>query len=124
MLKKICVRYGNDNSNLKDLRLACKCVLGFAGVLRYSEIANLKMNNITFYSDHVKLFLEVSKTYIYREGREVVISKTGNITCPVEMLRKYIMLANIQFENSEHMFRPLSICKSRSWFGHETVWST
>lgn len=116
MLKKICVLYGNDNSNLKDLRLACMCVLGFAGFLRYSEIANLKMNNITFCSDHVKLFLEVSKTDIYREGREVVISKTGNITCPVEMLRKYIMLANIQIDSSEHMFRPLSFCKSTNTY--------
>jgi hypothetical protein len=47
-----------------------------------------------FYSDHVKLVLEQSKTDVYREGKDVIISITDNATCPVHMLRRYLALAN------------------------------
>lgn len=116
ILKNICILYGNNQSNLKNLRLACMCVLSYAGFLRYSELANLKMNNISFCSDHVKLFLEGSKTDVYREGKDVVISKTGNVTCPVDMLKRYLSLANIPSDSSEHIFRPLTFCKSTNTY--------
>ena len=47
-----------------------------------------------FYSDHVKLVLEQSKTDMYREGKDVIISITDNAICPVHMLRRYLALAN------------------------------
>jgi hypothetical protein len=37
-------------------------LLCYAGFLRYSELANLKRNNIYFCDNYVKLFLENSKT--------------------------------------------------------------
>ena len=61
------------------------CLFSFSGFLHFSELANLKRNNITFFDSHAKLYLEQSKTDIYREGKDVLISRTLNITCPVNI---------------------------------------
>ena len=39
VLQKIVLLYGNEDCNLKDLRVACMCLLGYAGFLRFSELA-------------------------------------------------------------------------------------
>lgn len=110
ILSKIVHLYGQDCNNLKDVRIACMCLLSYAGFLRFSELANLKRSNVTFLPTHVKLFLEQSKTDVYREGRDVVISKTGNNTCPVAMLEHYMKLAQIAENSDEFVFRSLSYC--------------
>jgi hypothetical protein len=74
MLRQIVLVYGNVDAS---------------GFLRLSELANLKRNNVIFYSDHVKLVLEQSKTDVYTEGKDVIIYITDNATCPVHMLRRY-----------------------------------
>ena len=93
ILLKIVNKYGQSSNSLKDLRIVCMCLLSFAGFLRFSELANLKRSNISFHSSHVKLVLEQSKTDVYREGRDVVIAKTGTLSCPVNMLDRYLKLA-------------------------------
>jgi hypothetical protein len=62
-----------------------------------------------FYSDHVNLNIEKSKTDIYREGKDVIISATNNYTCPVAMLSRYLLLANISEGSNDYIFRPLSL---------------
>jgi hypothetical protein len=62
MLRQIVLVYGNVDDHLKELRFACMCLLCFSGFLCLSELANLKRNNVIFYSDHAKLVLEQSKT--------------------------------------------------------------
>ena len=109
ILKQIVNTYGNTSSNLKDLRLATMRLLCFAGFLRFSELANL---NITFCSGYVKLFLEKSKTDVYREGKDVVISITNNLTYPVTMLSRYLAKANISEHSNEYIFRSLSYCRN------------
>lgn len=116
ILCKIVNKFGLDLTNLKNIRVACLCLLGYAGFLRYSELANIRRNQITFYDSYVKIFLESSKTDIYREGREVVISKTDKITCPVKMLQLYLSLANIDTTSSDFIFRPLCFCKSKNMY--------
>lgn len=112
ILKNIVLLYGNDKSNLKDLRLACMCLLAFAGFLRFSELANLKRSNITFQDQFVQLYLEQSKTDIYREGKDVLISRTDNITCPVTMLNRYLTAAGIPPDSSDYIFRGLTYFKN------------
>jgi site-specific recombinase XerD len=94
-VKQIVTKYGTTSSNLNDLRLVTMCLNCYAGFLRFSELVNLKRSNIKFYSDHVNLNIEKSKTDIYREGKDVIISATNNYTCPVAMLSRYLLLANI-----------------------------
>ena len=116
ILIKIVDKYGQNSSNLKDLRIACMCLLSYAGFLRFSELANLKRSNIHFYSDYIKLNLEKSKTDVYREGRDVLISKTGNTTCPVSMLARYLKLADIPENSDEFVFRSVSYCSSNNTY--------
>ena len=46
ILRQIVLVYGNVDAHLKDLRFACMCFLCFSGFLRFSELANLKRNNV------------------------------------------------------------------------------
>lgn len=116
ILNDLVVKYSSGYANLKDIRLVCMCLLAYAGFLRYSELANLKRNHIYLYDTYVKLFLETSKTDVYREGREVLISKTNNSTCPVNMLKRYLLMANIEPKSNDFIFRPLIFCKSNSTY--------
>ena len=84
------------------------CLICYAGFLRFSELVNLKRSNIKFYSDHVNLNIEKSKTDIYREGKDVIISATNIYTCPVAMLSRYLLLANIS-EGSNDYILDLSV---------------
>jgi hypothetical protein len=66
-------------------------------------LVNLKRSNIKFYSDHVNLNIEKSKTDIYREGKDVIISATNNYACPVAMLSRYLLLANISEGSNDYI---------------------
>lgn len=112
ILQKIVSTYGSNNCTLKDLRIATMCLVSYAGFLRFAELANLKRSNVVFCSSHVKLTLEKSKTDIYREGKEVIISRTGLITCPVAILDRYLKIADISDTSSEYIFRSVYYCKS------------
>jgi len=112
ILSKIVHNYGNENCDLKNVRVATICLLCYSGFLRFSKLANLRSSDINVFPSHVKLFLFKSKTDIYREGRDVVIARTGSVTCPVNMLERYLKLAGIQKTSREFIFRPLYLCKS------------
>ena len=51
----VCV-YADEHANRKHIRIACMCLLSYAGFLRYSELSNLRRNHDTFYEQHIKLF--------------------------------------------------------------------
>ena len=62
------------------------CPLGFAGFFRFSEIIVLRRCDIEIHSNFVNIFVEKSKTDIYRQGAWVIVASTGKDTCPVTML--------------------------------------
>jgi hypothetical protein len=64
-----------------------------------------------FYSDHVNLNIEKSKTDIYREGKDVIISATNNYTFPVAMLSRYLLLANISEGSNDYIFNSENLKK-------------
>ena len=58
-LRRLVWLYASEQAaDLKGIRIACMCLLCYAGILRYSELASLKRNNIYFCHNYVKLFLE------------------------------------------------------------------
>ena len=79
--------------------------------LRYSEVSNLKRHQVVIYDSYIRLFLEASNTDVHREGMDVAISRTNNSTCPVNMLLRYLSLADIQSDSTDFIFRPLCFCK-------------
>ena len=104
--------YGFHNKDLRNIRVACLCLLCYAGFLRFDELENRRRHHVFIYDNHIKLCLESSKTDVYREGRDVLISKTNTHTCPVNMLLRYFYLAKIPADSTDYIFRPLCFCKS------------
>ena len=100
-----------ENCTLYDLRTVTMCLLGFAGFLRFSEIANIKASDIAFYDRHVSIFISHSKTDRYKQGSYVDIAKTSSLTCPVTMLQRYIDCADIHVDTDVYIFRQLSYLK-------------
>jgi hypothetical protein len=64
--------------NLQKLRICCLLLLGYAGFLRFNELAQIRASNLKFSNSHLEILIESSKTDIYRLGHTVVIAKTNS----------------------------------------------
>lgn len=73
-------KFGGTETNLRNLRTVCMCVLGYSGFLRCSELGNIRRNDIQMFDTHMTT--NIRKTDLHREGADVVISKTGNRLVP------------------------------------------
>ena len=82
--------FAQEDADIDDLRIINICSIGFAGFLRYSELAALKESDLHILPDHMEIFIESSKTDQYRDGAWVVIARTSAKTCPVSMAERYI----------------------------------
>jgi len=100
--------------NLPNLRICCLMLLGYAGFLRYNELAHIKANNLQLFSSHVEVVIESSKTDIYRQGNTIVIARTNSEFCPVAISEKYLKQANISLSSDEFIFRSLFYLKSKN----------
>lgn len=82
------------------------CLLSFAGFLRCKELINIKRSDVSFFSDHIEIFVESSKTDIYRDGTKFFIAKLFSDLCPVRNLELYFSLAGIQkiYKVTEYVF--------------------
>ena len=81
----------------------------------FNELANLRCCDVKFCKDkYVELFIAKSKTDIYRNGRVVLLAKTGHITCPYNLLNRYIQAAGIDFSSNLMFFRSLHFVKSNA----------
>ena len=66
LIKSIVARYGSENANLKDLRLASMCILSFAGLFGSKELLNIRVWDIEWFDDHFVVHVPESTTDIYR----------------------------------------------------------
>ncbi|KAK3084851.1 hypothetical protein FSP39_020209 [Pinctada imbricata] len=91
-------------NNLYNQRIICACLLSYSGFLRCSELLNLKTSDIIFHSSHMSIFIEKSKTDIYRDGNWLLIARTGTKLCPVVNLEKYFKFGNLDHSDL-YLFR-------------------
>ena len=70
----LCKKYSSVNAKLKELRIACICLLAFSGFLRYDEFSKILVSDLKFFDTHVTVFVERSKTDVYRDGVQVYIT--------------------------------------------------
>ena len=105
-LRKIVDLFGTDLNNLQNLRICAMFLIGFAGFLRYSEISHLKMCNLSTFDSYIVLFIECSKTDIYRRGKKVIVS---------------INLAGLSFGSDEYIFRSVRFFKSNNCYKLVTI---
>ena len=97
---------------LADLRLATACLLAFAGFLRFNELVSLRPCDIVVQQELATIHIARSKTDQLRKGDEVVIARTGNPTCPVTTLERYMRKTGMQWEDQRFLFR--AICSSKT----------
>ena len=69
---------GEDNINLINLRTMLLCVLRFIGSLRFSEVINLKNSDIILKETRMSIFIEKSKTDVYREVYWTTVGSLSN----------------------------------------------
>ena len=91
-LNKIFVKMNQNRTNLADQRLLTIILIAFCGFMRFSEVSRLHRSDFIFSSTYDKVFIEKSKTDIYREGMWVYISASSKI-CPLKQLKYYLTLA-------------------------------
>ena len=96
--------------HLKNQRIICACLLGYAGFMRSSEILNIQVADIVFDQTFMAVFIESSKTDKYRDGSWIMISKTGTCLCPVNNVKKYIEWAELK--SDDFLFCNLSKTKA------------
>jgi integrase len=112
ILQRIIAVFG-DRNDVSKLRICVLFLLAFSGFLRYSELSNIKMNNLEFQDAHIKITIAKSKTDMNRIGSSVIITKTDNDLCPVFWLKRYIELTDLKYNSDEYIFRSLSFFKSK-----------
>ena len=61
-------------------------LLAFSGFFHFNEIAQIRCSDLQFSSTDVRIRVPQSKTDQYRDGNEVVITRTGSDTFTVSML--------------------------------------
>ena len=96
--------FKGENLNLRDLRKLTICILTYAGFLRFSEVSALKRDDIDIPDAYTRLYLEQSKTDIFRLGHWIYISKLNSVLCLVKITQKYIQKTKILKGRSEYLF--------------------
>ena len=112
VIQRLVAYYGSASASLADLRLLTLCVLGYAGFFRFDELVQLRRCDFQFEDSFMRIFVQRSKTDIYRDGAWVVIAKTFKPTCPVLLTLRYFAAASCSEDSEDFIFRPLSFCSS------------
>ena len=86
-------------ASLYDIRSLLICLLAFAAFLRFDELAKLVRSDVELDSEKLQLFIESSKTDKYRDGAWVVVAVSGKVTCPVNMMNRYLDKAQLSHDS-------------------------
>jgi integrase len=93
--------------DLSDLRTLNIILLAFAGLLRFSEVSQIRTEHISLSETHLELVLPKAKNDQFRQGQTVYIARTGSAVCPVYMLSNYVRAAGLDLKVPEFIFRNL-----------------
>jgi integrase len=95
MIARIVTSFAAVEADLKGLRSALLCVLGYAGLFRISELLSVRVADISFEKDEsiVTVHLHRAKNDQDGRGSDVVIAATRTDTCPLRLLKRYMTAA-------------------------------
>lgn len=96
--------------NIYNQRTIVACLIAFAGFLRSSELLDIVRSDVQFFETHMSIFIQKSKTDIYRDGAWVIIAKTSTKLCPVQNLKLYLEWIELYDKDcsDEYIFRNLT----------------
>ena len=95
--------------DLKGLRMMAFILLAYAGFLRYDEAIKIRREDIAFHGTYIALFLQTSKTDIFRNGHTVLIARTRTKLDPFVFLHRYLSAADIQPKDECFIFRGIYV---------------
>jgi integrase len=104
-IKKLVRKFGGGG-DLSKLQITCLITLGYSGFLRWDDLAKLRRQDVLFYEDHMRIFLQKRKNDQYREGSWIFIARTGNCTCPVKLMEEFFRQG--KHKPSDWVFRKVS----------------
>ena len=64
----------------------------------------------------VKIYVYKSETDVYRDAGYVLLAKTGYVSCPFNLLRRYVSAANLDLPSSLSFFPSLYFHKATSTY--------
>lgn len=114
LMSKIIHKYSTVHSDLMDLRIAAMCVLGFSGFLRFDELSKLRFCDVLFAKSYMKVFIEQSKTDVYRVGEWVYIASLQSVNCPVRVVKRYLRKAGFGGYTEHYIFRGITRNKDKN----------
>ncbi len=112
MIKTIVEYYAKADAKFMELRIACFCILGFTVFLRFDELINIVPAHLELSSSHLKIFIPGAKNEVYRDGNSVNVNRINSEYCPVQILDRYLRLADIDTNSTLPLFRRLTFYKS------------
>ena len=104
MLTKLVDDLGST-PKLSEVRLAAIALLSFSAFLRYNELSQLRCCDITIGEQYMTVHIASSKTDQFRQGDSVVVARTGSSSCPVSMLERYMVAAELTTTSELRLFR-------------------
>ena len=93
-----------NTSSLTDIRNTTLIVLAFVAFLRFDEVTNILVKDLSFKDSHIELAIPKAKTDQLRQGNVVVIASTGGDTCPVWLLSLYMKAAGFHKSKRDSSF--------------------
>ena len=85
----------SDLDNLVKLRNVTMYVLSFAGFFRFDDVSRIRRRDISFKEGFMIIKVLKSKNDQLRKGDEVVIMQLSSSVCPVELLKRYLVMFKI-----------------------------
>ena len=85
----------SDLDNPVKLRNVSMYVLSFAGFFRFDDVSRVRRSDISFKGGFMIIKVLKSKNDQLRKGDEVVILQLSSSVCPVELLKRCLVLFKI-----------------------------
>ena len=82
------------------------------GFLRFIELPNLKRGDFILHNTRMSIFIEKSKTDIYRKGQWLHLTKLNSSLCPLDLTKIYFILAGIDKHCDRYIFRRIENTKT------------
>ena len=95
MVKAVVDMYASP-LNLLHHRFIITSLLGFTGFLRISELLEIRIQDIEFHDDYVRIVIPKSKNEQVREGHIVHIIRSNSSYCTASWLERHISNANLR----------------------------
>lgn len=108
MLIELCKKKFSNSTDLLIVRNLTMILFSFAGILRFDELSSLCFNDVLVNEDCMVIFIRKSKTDVYRQGNEILISRGNPVACPVNMYQRYLdLLEDVEEKHFCFIFRPI-----------------